>query len=249
MNAIRVALVVSALTGIVSGQAFEAASIRENPEATKGGLRSIIAPNPGSVTLRNTTLREAIRWAYDGPGARIGVLGGPEWADSVKYDIVARPAAASSTDQLRLMLRVLLADRFNLVVRADKKESAVYFLTVDSKGHKLQPSKTKDARRVQPDAAGIAFQNVTMNDLQLYLLNLQGIDRPVVNRTGLDGAFDFKVAALAGTDSDEARKAASGGVNFTVFVDALKTLGLRLEPGTVPLDVITIEKAERPSEN
>ena len=249
MNAIRVALVVSALTGIVYGQAFEAASIRENLDATKGKLRSVIAPNPGSVTLRNTTLREAIRWAYDEPGARIGVLGGPDWADSVKYDIVARPAAASSDGQLRLMLRALLADRFKLVVRTDRKDNSVYFLTVDPKGHKLQPSKTKDARRVQPDAAGIAFQNVTMNDLQLYLLNLQGIDRPVLNRTGLDGTFDFKVAALTGTDSDEARKAATGGVNFTVFADALKALGLRLEPGAVPLDVITIEKAEKPTEN
>ena len=249
MNAIRVALVVSALTGSVDGQAFEAASIRENLEATKGKLRSVIAPNPGSVTLRNTTLREAIRWAYDEPGARIGVLGGPEWADTVRYDIVARPAAASSDGQLRLMLRALLADRFKLAVRADKKESSVYFLTVDPKGHKLQPSKTKDPRRVQADATGIAFQNVTMNDLQLYLLNLQGIDRPVLNRTGLDGTFDFKVAALTGTDSDDARKAAIGGVNFSVFVDALKALGLRLDPGAVPLDVITIEKAERPSEN
>lgn len=249
MNAIRVALVASALTGIVYGQAFEAASIRENPDATKGKLRSVIAPNPGSVTLRNTTLREAIRWAYDEPGARIGVLGGPEWADTVKYDIVARPGTASSDVQLRLMLRALLADRFKLVVRADKKESSVYFLTVDPKGHMLQPSKTKEPRRVQPDAAGISFQNVTMNDLQLYLLNLQGIDRPVLNRTALEGAFDFKVAALIGTDSDESRKAASGGVNFAAFVDALKPLGLRLEPGTVPLDVITIEKAERPSEN
>ena len=57
------------------------------------------------------------------------------------------------------------------------------------------------------------------------------------------------MAVLTGTDTEEARKAAIGGGNLIVFADALKEVGLRLEPGTVPLDVITIEKAEWPSEN
>jgi uncharacterized protein (TIGR03435 family) len=147
------------------------------------------------------------------------------------------------------MLRSLLADRFKLVVRAERTESAVYLLTVDRKGHKLQRSKTNGPRRVQPDATGLAFENATMSDLQLYLLSLPGLDRPVLNQTGLEGPFDFTLVVLTGTDTEEARKAAIGGGNVVVFADALKGLGLRLEPGTVPLDVITIEKAERPSEN
>src|SRR4030095_12715626 len=105
----------------------------------------------------------------------------------VRFDIVARPAAASSPDQLRVMLRALLADRFKLVVRAEKRESAVHFLTVDPKGHKLQPSKTKGQRRVQPEATGLAFENVTMPDLQQFLSSTRGVDQPVINRTGLDG--------------------------------------------------------------
>jgi len=50
---------------------------------------------------------------------------------------------------------------------------------------------------------------------------------------------------LTATDTEEARKAAIGGGNMIVFADALKDLGLRLDPGKVPIDVITIEKVER----
>jgi uncharacterized protein (TIGR03435 family) len=250
MKPIRILIVVVALTGIVYGQAFEVASIRESdPAATRVGIRSTIEPNPSGLTIRNTTLREAIRWAYDEPGARVGVLEGPEWADTVRYDIAARPAAASSTDQLRVMLRALLAARFKLVVRAERKENAVHFLTIDPKGHKLRPSKTNTPRRMQPDATGLAFENVTMSDFQQFLSSTRGVNQPVINRTGLDGPFDFKLAILTGTDTEEARKAAIGGGNLVVFADALKEVGLRLDPGKVPIDVITIESAERSSEN
>jgi uncharacterized protein (TIGR03435 family) len=250
MNPIRVLIVTVALVGSVYGQAFEVASIRESdPAAGRIGLRSTIEPTPGSLTIRSATLREVIRWAYDEPGARVGVLEGPEWADTARYDIVARSAAASSDNELRMMLRALLADRFKLVVRAERRENAVYFLTVDQKGHKLRPSTTNDPRRVQLGATGLTFQNFTMNDLQLYLLNVPNVDRPVINRTGLDGRFDFSIPILLETDSEEARRAASRGGNFFVFADALKDLGVRLDRGTVPLDVITIESAERPSAN
>jgi uncharacterized protein (TIGR03435 family) len=243
-------MVVVALTGIAHGQAFEVASIRESdPAAARLGIRGTIEPNPGSLSIRNTTLREATRWAYDEPGARVGVLAGPEWADTIRYDIVARATAASSVDQLRMMLRALLADRFKLVVRAERRENAVYLLTVDAKGHSLRPSTTNDPRRVQLDAKGLTFHNFTMNDLQLYLLNVPSVDRPVINRTGLEGRFDFSIPILLEAETPEARTAASRGGNFFVFAEALEELGVRLDRGTVPLDVITIEKAERPAEN
>ena len=242
-------LLLAAPTGTVYGHLFEVASIRESDPAF-AGLRGTIEPTPGGLSIRNTTLKAAITWAYDEPGARVGVVGGPPWADSVRYDIVARPAAPTSNpDQLRIMLRALLAERFRLVVSAVRTESAVYALTVDQKGHKLRPAKTDGSRSIQPDATGFTFQNATMNDLQLFLLSRAGLDRPVLNRTGLDGAFDFKLAMLNVADTEEARKAAVAGASPIAFVDALAPLGLKLEPQQVPRDVITIEKVEKPSEN
>jgi uncharacterized protein (TIGR03435 family) len=132
----------------------------------------------------------------------------------------------------------------------DRKESPVYFLTVDQSGHKLTPSKTEGPRRAQADATGLAFQQATMTDLQNYLSSQPFFARrPVVNRTSLAGRFDFKLAILSGADTDEARKAALASASFIVFADALKEVGLRLDPGNIPIDLITIEKAEKPSEN
>src|SRR5262245_23253555 len=134
MNQIKTLMVMAALVGSVYGQGFEVASIREADPAL-AGIRSTVESNPGSLIVRNTTLRNAIRWAYDEEGARVGVLGGPKWADSVRYDIVAKPSAASSNNELRVMLRTLLADRFKLVVHAERIDNAVYALTIDQKGH------------------------------------------------------------------------------------------------------------------
>jgi uncharacterized protein (TIGR03435 family) len=148
------------------------------------------------------------------------------------------------------MLRALLADRFRLVVSAVRTENAVYALTVDQKGHKLRPAKPGGTRNIQSDATGFAFQNATMSDLQLFLLSRRpGLDRPVLNRTGLDGAFDFKLAMLNVADTDEARKAAVAAASTVAFVDALAPLGLKLDAQQVPLDVITIERVERASDN
>ena len=170
MNAVKVLIVLAVIAGSAYGQGFDAASIRESdPAAGRAGVRSTIEPNPGSLTVRNTTLREAIRWAYD--------------------------------------------------------------------------------ESVGPDGTGLSFANVTMTDFQQFLSSTRGVNQPVINRTGLEGQFDFKLAILTGADTEEARKAAIGGGNLIVFADALKDVGLRLEPGKVPLDVITIEKAERPSDN
>jgi len=239
-------IVVAALTGSLYGQAaFDAASIRENAGGPEP--RGTIQASPGSLVMRNTTLREAISWAYDEPGVRVGVLEGPKWADTVRYDIVARPADAASNTQLRIMLRALLADRFKLVVRAEKRESAIYALTVDPKGHKLRPSTTTGGRLTQPDAIGLAFHNTTMSDLQLFLLSVPGLDRPVINRTGVEGAFDFTLALPPAVDPNQPLKGITGGI--LTLADALAPLGLRLEPQKVPLDVITIEKAEKPSAN
>ena len=134
---------------------------------------------------------------------------GPEWADTVRFDIAARPAATSSSNQLRLMLRALFADRFKLVVRAEKRESQVYFLTVDQKGHRLQPSKAKGPRRVQSDATGLAFEYVTMQrSAELPVSRARFRSAGLESDGPQEGALSFKLSILTGADTEEARKAA-----------------------------------------
>src|SRR5215831_3666536 len=127
-------------------QEFEVASIRINKEDRSGveGKRISIQSTPGGLTMRNVTLLTCIRWAYNVRDFQIS--GGPDWRDSERYDIVGRTAAASSDDQLRQMLRALLADRFKLMAVRDSSELPVYVLSVGKNGHRMQRSKADGPR-------------------------------------------------------------------------------------------------------
>jgi len=249
MKPLGILMLIAAVAGSVHGQAFEVASIRQTPPDASGVNRRIsVETNPGSLIMRNATLRSVIRWAYSVQDFQI--VGGPEWRDSARYDIVARSAMPSSVGEMRLMLRTLLADRFQLVARMQTQEMAVYVLRVDKNGHRLRPGSLDRPREVQPDSSGLAFRNATMSDLQLFLSTVPGRDRPIVNQTGLDGAFDFSLVLLngpEGTPDGLKNSIVSGGI--IGFADALSRVGLRLEPQRLSLDVISIDKAERPSEN
>jgi uncharacterized protein (TIGR03435 family) len=243
MKPLRLLIIIAALAGSAYGQTFEVASIRESV----AGRRTSIEPNPGSLTMRNVTLMRCISWAYR--VYEFQISGGPQWRDSARYDIVARSAGPASEDQLRLMLRSLLADRFKLALRIETKETLAYVLTIDKNGHKLRPAKG-GPRSVQPDPFGLALQNATMFDLEQFLLTVPGMDRPVFNRTGLEGAFDFTLTLFNGLEANEEdQKRAVLTAGAIGFSDALARLGLKLEMQKVPLDSIVIENADKPAEN
>ena len=191
-------------------QEFEVASIRVNKTDNSGveGRRISIQATPGSLNMRNVTLLSCIRWAYNVRDFQIS--GGPDWRDSERYDIVAKPAAASSEDQLRLMLRALLANRFKLTVRQDTRELPVYVMSVGKNGPRMQRSKTD-----------------------------------------LEGAFDFTLVLFDTQLNGDtaATKAAVAGTSPSTYADALERIGLKLESQKLPLDHITIQNAQKPSEN
>jgi uncharacterized protein (TIGR03435 family) len=246
---LNIALVlVLAATGY--GQTFEVASIRVNKtdDSGKEGRRINVEATPGSLTMRNVTLLSCIRWAYNVHDYQIS--GGPNWRDSERYDIIAKPAAAVSEDQMRLMLRALLADRFKLMVGSETRELPVYVMNVGKNGHRMQRSKTDGPRTMGPAAGGLAFKNASMSDLELFLNTAPGIDRPVLDRTGLEGAFDFALIIFDSQIDDAAgAKRAAVSAGSSTFADALDRIGLRLESTKLPTEMITITHAEKPSEN
>lgn len=244
---IALALVVASMG---YGQTFDVASIRVNKtdDSGKEGRRINVEVTPGSLTMRNVTLLSSVRWAYNVHDYQIS--GGPNWRDSDRYDIIAKPAAAVSEDQMRLMLRALLADRFKLTVGRESKELPVYVMGVGKSGHRMQRSKTDGPRTMGPAPGGLAFKNATMSDLEIFLNTAPGIDRPVLDRTGLEGAFDFALI-IFDTQIDDAGAAKRAAVSAgpTTFLDALDRIGLRLESTKLPTEMITITHAEKPSEN
>src|SRR5688572_29693918 len=91
-------------------QTFDVASVKPAaPRSGEGSNREGIEVGPGSLTLRNIRLSSCIKWAYRVFEYQIA---GPGWLTSERFDIVAKAAGPAEEDQLRLMLRGLLAERF-----------------------------------------------------------------------------------------------------------------------------------------
>lgn len=188
--------------------------------------------------------------------------GGPSWIRSERFEIQAKiPQGAQgyALDQfmrgdapgLEKMLRALLADRFKLVVHRETKQVAGYALVAGNGGTKLSQASADDRgpfgvrRVVGPDgkvSSRLTASKAEIRDLAFLLL--LATQRPLVDRTGLTGRFDFDLN-FAPFDSDGTVDSDSP----SLFTALQKTLGLRLETAKVPLDGLVIDSAQRPSEN
>src|SRR5262245_28290873 len=78
---------------------FEVASIKVN---NSGSENFGFSAKPGGVVIAtNVTIRQIIRYAYSMQNS--SVEGGPDWLDTVRYDITAKAADAETSDQMTLM--------------------------------------------------------------------------------------------------------------------------------------------------
>src|SRR5580658_11215853 len=100
---------------------FEVASVKPvNPPAGAHVVSLIV--NHGKLNIEAAELRQIVGLAY--AIQRVRVLGGPRWADSDQFDIVAKAGSADATrDEIRSMLQTLLAERFKLVVHREAEET------------------------------------------------------------------------------------------------------------------------------
>jgi uncharacterized protein (TIGR03435 family) len=234
-----------------SASQFEVASIKPaSPSAPQHGrltrMESIIGTSPGLLTVRTATLRELIEGAYSLDNYL--VIGGPQWIDSVRFEVQAKSAAAANRQQLLLMLRPLLASRFKLVLHRETREMGVYALALAKGGPKFQTAKPWPESKPRP--LNHLGYNVDMSWLATYLTHL-GSDMPVVDKTGLTGKYDLdldmdKVMAAAGAESGNS----SISSIFQATVDALEEQrGLKLVRSKAPVEVLVIDHAERPTQN
>jgi uncharacterized protein (TIGR03435 family) len=200
------------------------------------------------------------------------IEGGPAWINSESYEINARAEDSVSLDVMNgPMLQSLLEDRFKLKIRRGTREVSVYALTVAKNGPKLQPFKEGSCTPVDrtqfvpfhppsPDqvlanchatgrGAGpnlkVEAQGMSIADFVKIFLDSHTVDRPVIDKTGITGLFDFHLeyAPDRGAPSDDP---ATGPSIFTALQEQL---GLKLEPGKGPQEFLVIDSVERPSEN
>ena len=246
-----------------SSPAFDVVSIKRN---TTGPSPSSGAAAPGQLSLTHFTLRMLLRTAYRMPLDRIE--GGPAWVDQERYDIIARAQGEPSPEQRQLMLQRLLAERFQLVVRTETREMPVFALVLarDDRrlGPQLRPSTLDCAvlRAATPGAppalpandrpvctgrtgpGSIVASGVTLAEVANNISTLA--QRPVVDRTGLSGAFDLDLKWAPGENLQSLRDPAALP-DAPSFVTALQEqLGLKLEPSRGSVEMLDIQRVERP---
>lgn len=234
--------------------AFEVATIKPvSPEEARG--RYIRIEGTNRFVGKNYTLKLLIAAAYN-LNPRV-ISGGPDWLDSEHYDIAAlTPGDVRPTrDEQMVMLRKLLTDRFQLSFHRESREFSVYELEVAKGGPKLKATaKPDDAPAlinvVYPDRIKLPARNVTMGDFASMLQRAM-LDRPVVDKTGLTGRYDFDLEwAQDESQFDGSVGAAPADASAAPFFTAIQQqLGLKLVATRGPVDALIVDKAERPSAN
>jgi uncharacterized protein (TIGR03435 family) len=236
--------------------AFEVATIKPSDPAKP---QQIITLRGVEVITTNTTLHDLINLAYWLHPKQLA--GAPPWTETEKFDMTGKPdlPGQPNVDQMKTMLQKLLADRFQLKFHFEKRDLAAYAIRPGKTGAKLMKSQA-DPKDLPGwgfgrNASGMimTFRNSPLSQVAAVLQN--SMDKPVVDQSGLTERYDFTVtftpdpaqAALLGgppppaTDNPEAAPDL-----FTAFQ---QQLGLKLESTRAPVDVMVIDKAEKPSEN
>jgi uncharacterized protein (TIGR03435 family) len=211
-------------------------------------------------------LRELITAAFSMESWQ--VTGGPAWLDSDLFDIEARSGEDLSGDRDRvltfggpaprkmmLMLQTLLAERFNLKIHRETRQDNVYALVVAKDVPKLQPPKDTKLSYVgtsrgkvtlsadgRPDFSAatviVTGHNASMGQLAVYLAGV--MRRPVEDKTGIEGKYDFRIEYTPDNSSADA----------PAFSTALQgDAGLKLNAAKGPVEFLVVEHAEKPSAN
>lgn len=219
---------------------FEVASIRPASEAEQASGSSGVTTGKGRLNAQNVTLRRCIIGAYEvGPNQ---VVGGPAWLDSARWDIQAKSEAPTDDDVLMMkQFQTLLAERFQLVVRRDTREMRAYILDAAKNGPKLQKSAPGGEFNTNGSHGRIEGTAATLPHLAERLARV--LDLPVVDRTGIEGEFDYKLRWTP--EGDKVGPDSPPGI----FTAVQEQLGLKLTGGRAPVAVIVIERAAMPSEN
>lgn len=244
---------------------FEVATIKPN-NSNATSMQALFIRGRNFLT-RASSLADLIAFAYQVQAKQI--MNAPEWSDKDRYDIDAtiEQEGSPNPEQVRIMIRKLLTDRFKLAFHHDQREMSAYVLTVGKEGNKLKPTQlngTLPGIGMRPGTGGVTLmiRNGKINDFTGFLQSLV-LDRPVVDKTGLTGRYDFECTF----SPDESQfnghpprfprqnNADSGSTDTAApaapsLYDAIQQeLGLKLSAEKTAVDVIAIDHVEKPSAN
>jgi uncharacterized protein (TIGR03435 family) len=264
---------------------FEIASVKSNrteaPATTLFplGPGDAYAANGGRFRATNQPLIAYLRFAYRlGPGDLLDL---PRWVYNERFDIQTRANGEPTKDQMRVMMRSLLKDRFKLAVHTEQQTRAIFDLELAKPGRTGPQLRAHQAEECVPSQAALRspsiFQLPTlpcgsigfvtigtpagdrvrivgngepMDRIAATLKSpLAGIDRHIRDRTGLSGTFDVSLEWSVVSDTVQTPITLQDDMPPR-FLEALKTqLGLTLSSTRGPVDILVVDKVERPTEN
>jgi uncharacterized protein (TIGR03435 family) len=252
--------------GSLLSQSFDAASVKPGPPANTGRFNMTGGPgtsDPTFIRYANVPLKRVLMAAYDMKSWQIA---GPDWLNTLRFDISARIPDGATKEQAQAMMRNLLTERFQMSMRRTTKDLPIYALVIDKNGAKLkvsgdtagdsnaiigvQKNEGKDGFPVlAPGGQGIVVEtrngaarvsgfHSDLSKLADFLSNQLG--RPVFDRTGIAGQFDFTVYYRP-------ENAPADDTNpYPGIFDALwEQLGLKLDARTGPVEMLAIDHIER----
>jgi uncharacterized protein (TIGR03435 family) len=197
---------------------------------------------PGRLALTNSTLAGLVTWAYGVKDYQI--LAAPSWFRSDRYDVNARAHGAPDLAHLKLLLQALLADRFHLTLHKETRQLPVFTLNVGERGIRMKRAQ------ISTDTPQITGRsNATHKEMTGHNATVAGLiqtlawdlDRPIVDKTGLKGNYDFKLE-WSPDENDPS--------GISLFTAIKEQLGLRLDSAKGPVNVLVIEHADRvPTDN
>jgi uncharacterized protein (TIGR03435 family) len=242
--------------------AFDAISIKPNRSGEQGGSSRA---QPGRYVGVNVTLMRLVRLAYR-PVEEFD--GGPDWKDRDRFDIEAVAGGNPGQPQMLAMLRTLLAERFKLEAHTETRPLPVYELSLARPDGRLGPSLSRVAPACpppgpppplapgasqagsQPARCGFRLLDGVLSGtgtLANLASELSVAGRRVVDRSGLEGVYSIElrwspdIAAPAAPVAPDAPP--------EIFTALREQLGLKLQPATAAVEVVVIDRAERPTEN
>ena len=225
------------LPALASGQApkFDAADIHASADDfSHGGFTA-----GARLELRGYTLLDSINLAYG--VERSAVTGGPNWLDDDRFDISAKGSASPDPQIGKKMLQALLVDRFHLEVHTGEKPTPVFLLTAAKKSARMVRSEASAGSCEPSSENGIMTARcpgVLMTEFARDIRQWAGryLNRPVIDRTGLPGAYDFTLHWATDPGPE---------LSQSIFKAAEDQLGLKFVPGMASLPTLSVDRVDR----
>jgi len=237
---------------------FEVATIKPSKPEERFSLR---VNRSGMLNTTATAVTDLLKFAYDLHPRQI--TGGPSWIESEKFDVEGKPdqPGMPTVDQMKAMIQKLLADHFGLSFHREQKELSVYAITVAKSGLKIAKEETNPIPVPGfggPPRTGFNVRNATIKEFA-DVMQAQFMDQPVVDQSGLGSQrYNFVLKwtpdpsqrALGGAvDPNQPAPASDAEAPPDLFTAIQQQLGLRLQMTKAPVDVLVIDKVEKPSDN